>query len=391
MKIHALQEVAIVGGGLAGLTLARILQVHGVQPVVYEKLALREAGARLGALALQPESSQRALRAAKLTSVVNAMLRVEGQDLRICDKAGSTLWEEKIPTYARNRAEVDLAVLRDTLIDSLYPAVMRWDHTLTSLEPDPSGGFVLHFAHGESAHADLVLGADGRDSVVRAAVSPEVPVPTGVEAIGLTVSEVASKQPALASQVGPGTLLALQDGKGLRVQRHGDLLSIDVAIPILEAGEPGENATSFLHAPPTAWRAMLVSHFESWAPWLVDLLRSSDDALTAHSLVMLPDPRWAPRADVSLLGGAAHAVPLLHGGQTNLALIDAVDLAQALLVSDDVAAGLRVYEAALFQRAAEATTQAVGYMDMCMAADGARRLADWMGQRAGVNGWARRD
>lgn len=39
--------------------------------------------------------------------------------------SGGPRWKEVVPAYARSRAELDGAALHETLIDALYPAVMR--------------------------------------------------------------------------------------------------------------------------------------------------------------------------------------------------------------------------------------------------------------------------
>ena len=378
--IQDLQQVAIVGGGLAGLALARILQVHRVEVVVYEHHALRDTAALCGPLALQPELGQRALRAARLGAPLQAMLRTEAQDVRICDKAGQTHWEEQVPASARDRFEVDGAALRDTLIDSLYPAVLRWDHSLKKIVPAAAGGHTLHFAHGERAHADLVLGADGAHSRVRAGLSATpASIAPGINKVQLTLSQVDRTQPALGAWVGPGCVMALQDHTVLRAQRH----SQDLQVQLAWRG-PTAWLNSLTQLAPAAARVALAEHFADWAPQWAGLIRCSDDALQCEPLYAAPPHcRWETRPDMSLLGNAAHVAAGLHHSGADWALHNAAALAHALLQGPHVAAGLRAYEAALFAQADAAQARAAAYMQACLAADGAPRLATWMAAQAG--------
>ena len=56
--------IAIVGGGLGGLVLARVLQVHGIAATVYEADPSPDARNQGGTLDLHEEGGQYALRAA---------------------------------------------------------------------------------------------------------------------------------------------------------------------------------------------------------------------------------------------------------------------------------------------------------------------------------------
>lgn len=54
--------IAIVGAGPGGLTLARVLHVHGIDAVIYERETSQAARTQGGMLGLLPESGQRPAR-----------------------------------------------------------------------------------------------------------------------------------------------------------------------------------------------------------------------------------------------------------------------------------------------------------------------------------------
>ena len=74
--------IAIVGGGLGGPVLARVLQLHGIASTVYELDASPDARHQGGMLDMHEESGQRALRAEterwrKLSGLVEKLLAEE--------------------------------------------------------------------------------------------------------------------------------------------------------------------------------------------------------------------------------------------------------------------------------------------------------------------------
>ncbi len=113
-----LVNIAIVGAGRGGLALARVLHVHGIESVVYERDSSRNACGQGGMLDIH--SGQQALREAGLFDRFQAIARVAGQDMRLLEPDGTLLLQEDTPADAPlDRPEVDRADLRDLLLDSL--------------------------------------------------------------------------------------------------------------------------------------------------------------------------------------------------------------------------------------------------------------------------------
>jgi 2-polyprenyl-6-methoxyphenol hydroxylase-like FAD-dependent oxidoreductase len=127
--------IAIVGAGLGGLALARVLHVNGIDSVVYERESSRGARGQGGMLDIH--SGQRALREAGLIDQFYAIARGEGQDMRLLEPDGTLLLQEDTPDDAPlERPEVDRADLRNLLLDSLPEDVVRWGHAcVVHLDP----------------------------------------------------------------------------------------------------------------------------------------------------------------------------------------------------------------------------------------------------------------
>lgn len=156
-----LGRVAIVGAGPGGLTLARILQLKGVEVNVYEREASMDVRSQGGTLDLHVESGQYALQTAELFEKFRALCRPEGQDTRIIDKSGVVHYEEVSSENDFGRPEIDRGDLRQILLDSLKANTVIQDHTLQKIESLGNGQHQLSFSNGTTEIADFVVGADG--------------------------------------------------------------------------------------------------------------------------------------------------------------------------------------------------------------------------------------
>jgi len=153
-------RVAIIGAGPGGLTLARILHVHGLDAEVYEREAFASIRPQGGSLDMHAESGQYAIQCAGLTDEFQRIARYEDQEGRLYDKHGKLLLIDDDVT-GKNRPEVDRGQLRKMLLDSLPANVICWDHELSSIQLQDDGRYELVFGSGIGEKFDLVVGADG--------------------------------------------------------------------------------------------------------------------------------------------------------------------------------------------------------------------------------------
>lgn len=92
-----LLRIAIIGGGPGGLTLARVLQKHGVRATVFERERSANSRSQGGSLDLHGESGLKALRVAGLFGEFLKCARYEGEQMRVIDKSGIVHLDEEGP------------------------------------------------------------------------------------------------------------------------------------------------------------------------------------------------------------------------------------------------------------------------------------------------------
>jgi len=161
MSKNELGRIVIIGAGPGGLTLARILQLKGVEVKVYQQESSIDVRSQGGTLDLHVESGQYALQTADLFDKFQALCRPKGQDTRIIDKSGKVHYEEVSHENNFDRPEIDRRDLRQLLLESLKANTIAQGHSLQSIESLGNGQHKLAFNNGVIETADLVIGADG--------------------------------------------------------------------------------------------------------------------------------------------------------------------------------------------------------------------------------------
>ncbi|WP_077404611.1 NAD(P)/FAD-dependent oxidoreductase [Janthinobacterium sp. LM6] len=363
-------HIAIIGAGLGGLMLARVLHVHGIAATVYEADASPQARRQGGMLDIHEDTGQQALRAAGLHDAFRALIHAGGEASRVLDQHGTVLHDEG-DDGTGGRPEVARGELRRILLEALPEGCVRWGHKLTSIATLGGGQHLLQFAHGVTAASDLLVGADGAWSRVRPLLSSAQPAYSGIAFIETYLFDSDRRHRASAHAVGAGALFALAPGKGIQAHREADgVLHAYVALSKSEEWLAGID-----FADPAAARAAIAAQFAGWAPALTALITDADTPPVPRPVHLQPvGHRWQRVAGVTLLGDAAHLMAPAGEG-ANLAMLDGAELAQALAAQPgDVEAALLAYETALFVRSSAAAAESERILRLCFDDDAPHSL-----------------
>ncbi|QKW25647.1 FAD-dependent monooxygenase [Streptomyces seoulensis] len=354
--------VTIVGAGLGGLTLARVLHVHGIPATVYEADPSAESRTQGGQLDIHENDGQRALADAGLTDAFRAIIHEGAEALRMLDPHGTALLEVPDDGTAR-RPEVLRGALRRILLDSLPDGTVRWGHKVAGVRSLGGGRHELTFADGSTVTSDLLVGADGAWSRIRPLLSDATPEYIGTTFVETYLYDVDARHPATAEAVGAGAMYALTPGKGIVAHREaGGILHTYV-----ELNRSAEWFAAVDFTDPAAASARVAAEFEGWAPHLTALITDGETPPVARMIHTLPDGhRWERVPGVTLIGDAAHLMPP-SGDGANLAMFDGAELAKAIAAHPgDAEAALTAYEEALFPRTEGFYADAREILDLCL-------------------------
>ncbi|GCD98498.1 FAD-dependent oxidoreductase [Embleya hyalina] len=339
--MNRVRTAMIIGGGIAGPVTACALRRAGIEATVYEAytdIATRDASG--GALSIAPNGLD-ALRVIDAEEAVCAigqptsdMVFENGRGRRL---GGAPGLPGLPPSRTVLRADLH-RVLREHALDH----DIRTEHgrRLVGMREEPDG-VTAEFADGSTATADILIGADGIRSTVRALIDPAAPGPEYVGLLGFGVG---------AYLPGDGDPRTAPDTMHFAFGKRaffGYWTRTDGSVALF---------SNLPHAPMTTAEARAISA-ERWLGLLREahagdvpaeaVLRaaSADDLMVAGPLELMPPlPHWY-RDRLVLVGDSAHAPSASSGQGASLAMESGVQLARCLRDLPDPTAAFAAYEA----------------------------------------------
>ncbi len=342
-------EVLIAGGGIGGLVTALTLHQIGVPCTVFEKVHTPKP---LGVgINLQPNAVRElydlgigaeALDSVGLPAREWALVGLNGNDIYAEPRGLEAGYDW--PQYAVHRGQLHMLLL-ETFVARAGPDALRTGAEVKGYRQD-ANGVTACLAGGEEVTGDLLIGAEGIHSAIRAQMYPDQPPIHWGGAIMWRGTTRAKPIRTGSSFIGLGTHehrmviypISHPDADGLATINWIAELTLDASHGWQESGwfKPVEIA-DFAH------------HFDGFRyDWLdvPALLAGADIAYENPMIDRDPIPSWV-EGRVGLLGDAAHAMYPTGSNGASQAVIDARTLGACLLTHGVGPEALAAYDAQL--------------------------------------------
>jgi len=337
-------NIAIIGGGIGGLTAGIALRNAGFAPTIYERAP--EFGEVGAGISLSPNAVKglemlgfRDFLKAKANEPLDQFLfhGLTGEQLLNYDRRACR------ETYGGAYYQMHRADLLTGLVDAFGAGNCRMGKALSGFSQDESGA-TLRFEDGASESADIVIGVDGLRSVIRDILF-DTPEPTFSGHVAWRALVPGSKLSGRATQrsnvnhIGPGQNLVTYPIRGT------DLVNI-VALTRADGwAEESWNAK----ADPSELAAL----FDGWTDYVTQAIGAigTDDLYRWGLFVRTPLDQWV-KGRAALLGDAAHPMLPYMGQGASSAIEDGVVLGRCFAASADPLDALARYERARVERCA---------------------------------------
>ena len=358
------KQIAIVGGGPGGLTLARLLQMNGIEVKVYERDISKDARAQGTTLDLHAESGLKALQEAGLMAAFKANYRPGAEQLRIMDEKANIAFSDQPKTEEEiHRPEIDRGPLQQLLLDSLQPATVIWNSHFESLSPE-NGSWKLAFKNGTTALADIVIAADGANSKLRPYITPIKPFYSGVTVVEGSVYNSETASPKIHKLLNGGNIFAMGNEKTLVVSSKGD--GSLVFYTGCKTGEFWNRECGIDFSDKAQVFNWFKKEYAGWDDVFSELFDNATVPFICRPMYCMPlDQTWEAQPNITILGDAAHLMPPFAGEGVNMAMLDALELSQCLTGGDftDTHAAIAVYETQMRKRASAAAKDSLDSSD----------------------------
>ncbi len=345
-------KVAIVGGGICGLSLALNLKQRGIAAAVYERAPeIRELGV---GITLLPH----AMREFSALGLGDELLAagIENRESAFFNRFGQLIYKEprgkfagySVPEVGIHRGRLHV-ILHQAARRKLGDGAILLDHDCTGVTQDETGA-IVHFNKRDSVRADVVIACDGINSAIRKQFYPD----DKVAFAGINTWRGVTRRKSIFD--------------GRTYMRVGSILTGKIVIyPIVDdIDDEGNQLINWMAEikrdsfEQNDWNkpgdlADFFPLYESWRfPWLdvAQMIRDADQILEYPMVDKDPIARWT-FGRVTLAGDAAHPMYPRGSNGAAQAAIDARTLADLLRSHADSRAALKAYETARAEPAAK--------------------------------------
>ncbi|KAG6812445.1 hypothetical protein H0H92_002812 [Tricholoma furcatifolium] len=371
-------NIAIIGGGPAGLTLANLLISPNITVTVFERnISPTARTTKGGTLDLHQDTGLAAIDEAGLRPAFDSVARSDPASaaMVIADRTGKRMLDfspgvDASDDGSNSRPEIDRGALQTLLLSSLPESTIHWGTHLRSITPTGTLIFSSGTEEPTAGKYDLVIGADGARSKVRAHISPSTsPVFSGITGMELHITSPDTLHPEIARAVGHGLFKSSGGGRALAGQRvaNGDIMVYAFSRSSAPS-DPQDLIDSFggdLQRTQAALQQRFVDsgYSEALCAWI-----GAADPQTIRTWPLyeyeLPDGHvYEHKPGWTLVGDAAHVMTPFAGEGVNAGMRSALELARRLkaaaaaVVEGDAAAraeavdeAVRGYEQEMFAR-----------------------------------------
>jgi 2-polyprenyl-6-methoxyphenol hydroxylase-like FAD-dependent oxidoreductase len=359
------KQVAIIGGGPGGLTLARLLQLENVNVKVYERDLNKDARVQGSTLDLHDGSGLAAIYKAHLFDEFKNNFLPGADKTLILNEQAKIFYSDHETNIHEDfgneyfRPEIDRGSLRKILLESLQPQTVQWNSHFVSMEAQ-NEGWLLHFKNGSSAYADIVIASDGANSKIRPYITQMEPFYTGIIMLEGNVYESKKDAPFISSLIDGGKIMAFGNTKNILLgQKEGDELGFYVSFK----GDQNWSAINGLdYADKTQMLDWFKKEYSEWSSIWHELFENVSGPFIPRPIYCMPlNQTWKALPNLTMIGDAAHVMPPFAGEGANMAMLDALELSKCL-TSDQyntVQEAIAFYESNMQERAAKAAQESL--------------------------------
>jgi 2-polyprenyl-6-methoxyphenol hydroxylase-like FAD-dependent oxidoreductase len=359
------KQVAVIGGGPGGLTLARLLQLKGAKVSVYERDMNKDARVQGSPLDMHEDSGMAALRGARLLEEFKKNYMPGADKQLIMNERAEILLSDHDTNRnedfgdAHFRPEIDRGVLRKMLLASLQPQTVVWDSHFVRMEKQ-GGGWLLHFKNGLTAYADLVIAADGANSKIRPYITGIKPFYSGVTMLEGIIYNAKENAPNINTLIKGGKIMAFGNQKNLLMGQKGNG---DIGFYASLKAEENWCATNGLdYTDKAQMLAWFKTEYAEWSSIWHELFENTGAPFIPRPIYCMPlNQTWDALPNLTMIGDAAHVMPPFAGEGANMAMLDALELSEQLTNGhhDTLQEAISTYEVNMRSRASIAAQESL--------------------------------